>query len=96
MMGLIILMMAQPLIVWMIIQVMMMVLAQNLDLHQMAMKNPQDPMTQQKRKTQQTKQERESKMKRKTTQERKSEMKPPKKAKMWMRTPITRFDTVNQ
>ena len=61
MMGLIILMMAQPLIVWMIIQVMMMILAQTLELHQMAMKNPQDPMTQQKRKTQQTKQDRESK-----------------------------------
>ena len=53
-MGLIILTMAQLAIVGMIIQVMMMVLTHTLGLHQMAMTNTQDTMTQQKRKTQQT------------------------------------------
>ena len=69
MMGLIILKMAQPAIVGINIQVMMVVLTHNLGPHQTPMTNPQYPMTQQKRKTQQTTQEWESKMGPKTTQE---------------------------
>ena len=71
-MGLIILNMDQPEIVRMIIKVMMMVLTHTLGPHQMAMKNSQDTVTQQKSKTQQTTQKWESKMKLKTTQEWKS------------------------
>ena len=71
-MYLIILTMAQPEIVGMIIQFMMMVLTHTWGPHQMMMTNPQNPMTQQKSKTQLTTQEWESKMKPKTTQEWKS------------------------
>ena len=52
-MGLIILTTAQPEIVGMIIQVIMMVLYHTLGPHQITMKNPHDPMAQYKSNTQQ-------------------------------------------
>ena len=83
-MGLVILTMAQPEIVGMMIQMMMMVTAHTLRPYQMSMTNPQYPITQQKSKTQQT------------TQEWKSKMKPKSTEKIRTRIPKTRTETANQ
>ena len=83
-MGLIILSMAQPAIVVIITQVMMMVPTHTLHPHQVEMTNLQDPMKQYKRRTQNT------------TQEEKSKMKPKVTEKMRMKMPKMRMGTVNR